>query len=61
MVFAAEDLLARDPRPSEAAVRDAIGGNLCRCTGYQQIVAAVIAAADAMNPIDHVKTELNDD
>ena len=45
MVLAAEDLLARDPRPDDAAIRQAISGNLCRCTGYHQIVAAIAAAA----------------
>jgi aerobic-type carbon monoxide dehydrogenase small subunit (CoxS/CutS family) len=41
MLFAAEDLLARIPNPSEAEIRSAISGNLCRCTGYDAIVAAV--------------------
>jgi aerobic carbon-monoxide dehydrogenase small subunit len=41
MLIACHDLLARSPRPSEEEIRDAIGGNLCRCTGYQQIVDAV--------------------
>ena len=41
MLIACHDLLARNPRPSEEAIREAIGGNLCRCTGYQQIVDAV--------------------
>jgi carbon-monoxide dehydrogenase small subunit len=41
MLIACTDLLARNPRPSEAEIREAIGGNLCRCTGYQQIVDAV--------------------
>lgn len=37
-------LLADNPRPDEAAIRDAISGNLCRCTGYQHIVDAVLIA-----------------
>ena len=37
--------LAANPRPSDAAIRKALAGNLCRCTGYQQIVAAVRRAA----------------
>jgi aerobic-type carbon monoxide dehydrogenase small subunit (CoxS/CutS family) len=41
MLFAAEDLLARIPDPSEAEIRSAISGNLCRCTGYDAIVAAI--------------------
>ena len=45
MLIAARGLLDREPRPSEEQIRDAIGGNLCRCTGYQQIVEAVLLAA----------------
>ncbi|MGH2872288.1 MAG: (2Fe-2S)-binding protein [Solirubrobacteraceae bacterium] len=45
MLFAAQDLLARSPRPSEDEIRDAISGNLCRCTGYAAIVAAIRAVA----------------
>ena len=41
MLFAAEDLLARIPHPDEAEIRSAISGNLCRCTGYDAIVAAI--------------------
>lgn len=44
MLIACTALVARTPRPSEAQVREAISGNLCRCTGYQQIVDAVIYA-----------------
>jgi aerobic carbon-monoxide dehydrogenase small subunit len=43
--MAAADLLARNPDPSEHDIRDALAGNLCRCTGYQNIVKAVQAAA----------------
>ena len=45
MLMAADDLLARDARPDEAAVMDALGGVLCRCTGYRKIVEAVLDAA----------------
>jgi carbon-monoxide dehydrogenase small subunit len=38
-------LLNRHPQPSDDQIRDAIGGNLCRCTGYQQIIQAVRLAA----------------
>jgi aerobic carbon-monoxide dehydrogenase small subunit len=46
MIMAAADLLARTPDPSEPEIRDALAGNLCRCTGYQNIVTAVKAAAE---------------
>jgi len=45
MLIAAQALLERNPAPTEFEIRDAIGGNLCRCTGYQQIVDAVRLAA----------------
>jgi aerobic-type carbon monoxide dehydrogenase small subunit (CoxS/CutS family) len=45
MVLAGEALLARQPRPTRADIREAIAGNLCRCTGYQQIVDAIQATA----------------
>ena len=44
----AADLLARNPDPSDDEIRHAIEGNMCRCTGYQNIVAAVRAAAVAL-------------
>jgi aerobic carbon-monoxide dehydrogenase small subunit len=46
MLIAAQGLLDKNATPSEAQIRDAIGGNLCRCTGYQQIVNAVQLAAE---------------
>ncbi len=49
MIMAAADLLAKNPDPSEAEVREALAGNLCRCTGYQNIVKAVRAAAGGMS------------
>jgi carbon-monoxide dehydrogenase small subunit len=45
MIMAAADLLERNPRPSEEEVRHALEGNLCRCTGYHNIVKAVMAAS----------------
>jgi carbon-monoxide dehydrogenase small subunit len=45
MIMAAADLLERNPEPSEKDVREALAGNLCRCTGYQNIVKAVLGAA----------------
>lgn len=45
MLMAAADLLQRDPQPERAAVQDALGGVLCRCTGYQKIVEAVCSVA----------------
>jgi carbon-monoxide dehydrogenase small subunit len=45
MLIAAEALLARRPNPTEAEIREAIAGNLCRCTGYQRIVESIQAAA----------------
>jgi carbon-monoxide dehydrogenase small subunit len=47
MIMTAADLLTRDPDPSEEAIRHAIEGNICRCTGYHNIVKAVKAAAAA--------------
>jgi carbon-monoxide dehydrogenase small subunit len=45
MIMSAADLLQRNPSPSEHEVREALAGNLCRCTGYHNIVKAVLAAA----------------
>ena len=47
MVMAATSLLQENPHPSEQDVRIGLEGNLCRCTGYHNIVQAVLAAADA--------------
>ncbi|MFQ5922812.1 MAG: 2Fe-2S iron-sulfur cluster-binding protein [Anaerolineales bacterium] len=47
MILAAEDLLSNNPNPSEEEVRHGLEGNLCRCTGYQNIVAAVLTAAES--------------
>jgi len=53
MVMAAEALLRREPNPSEAQIRDALSGNLCRCTGYVKIIEAVQAAAVAVGTGAH--------
>lgn len=45
MIMASVSLLADEPNPSEERIRDGLEGNLCRCTGYQNIVRAVQAAA----------------
>ena len=45
MIMSAADLLQRNPDPSEAEIRHALKGNLCRCTGYQHIVNSVMYAA----------------
>src|SRR5262245_42544724 len=45
MILAAASLLAENPRPSEAQIRHALEGNICRCTGYQNIVQAIAAVA----------------
>jgi len=41
MLIASHALVEKTPQPDDSQIRDAIGGNLCRCTGYQQIVDAV--------------------
>ena len=48
MIMAARDLLSENPDPAPDEVRDALEGNLCRCTGYQNIINAVLAAAGDM-------------
>ena len=47
MIIAAADLLRENPRPTTQQIRDGLEGNLCRCTGYENIVRAVQRAADA--------------
>jgi carbon-monoxide dehydrogenase small subunit len=49
MIMCSHDLLARHPHPSDTEIREAINGNLCRCTGYQHIVAAVRNASKKMS------------
>jgi carbon-monoxide dehydrogenase small subunit len=45
LIVATVDLLARDPDPDDAGIREALAGNVCRCTGYESILAAVRLAA----------------
>jgi carbon-monoxide dehydrogenase small subunit len=47
MIVSAEALLSRNPSPTEAEIREALAGNLCRCTGYNKIVDAVLQAAQS--------------
>ncbi|MGN6715766.1 MAG: (2Fe-2S)-binding protein, partial [Candidatus Binatia bacterium] len=49
ILLTAEALLKEIPNPSEAEIREWLSGNLCRCTGYQNIVAAIQEAAKTMN------------
>jgi 4-hydroxybenzoyl-CoA reductase subunit gamma len=49
MIMAAEALLRRNPQPSEAEIRTALSGNLCRCTGYGKIIESVQAAAEPVS------------
>ena len=48
MIMTSVELLKRNPRPSAEEVRDGLEGNICRCTGYHNIVKAVMAAAEAL-------------
>jgi carbon-monoxide dehydrogenase small subunit len=48
LIVAAHDLLARSEHPSDPEIREALAGNLCRCTGYEKILDAVRLAADRM-------------
>ncbi|GAY08984.1 MAG: (2Fe-2S)-binding protein [Pseudonocardia sp.] len=57
MIMAAVDLLGDNPDPDETEVREGIEGNLCRCTGYQNIVRSVQRAAQMMKPGASVPTE----
>ena len=48
-VVATHDLLRREPHPTDPEIREALAGNLCRCTGYEKILDAVHIAADEMD------------
>ena len=51
LVVAAHDLLARVPTPSDLEIREALAGNLCRCTGYEKILDAVRLAAERVREV----------
>ena len=51
MVMAAASFLRENPDPTEAEVREALAGNLCRCTGYQNIVGSILDAAGRMSGV----------
>ena len=48
LIVASHDLLQRNPRPSDPEIREALAGNLCRCTGFEKIIDAVRLAAERM-------------
>jgi len=52
ILMTAKALLAHEPQPSRERIREAISGNLCRCTGYQQIIDAIEEGAHRMNSAD---------
>jgi carbon-monoxide dehydrogenase small subunit len=52
MILAAHALLAKNPQPSREEIVEAISGNICRCTGYAQIVEAIALAADRMRGLN---------
>jgi carbon-monoxide dehydrogenase small subunit len=60
MILCAHDLLQQNASPTEEEIRDGIGGNLCRCTGYQHIVNAVKAASRKMNQRQRVAARAAD-
>jgi carbon-monoxide dehydrogenase small subunit len=47
MIITVDELLGKNPNPTEDEIREGLKGNLCRCTGYQNIVKSVLAAAEA--------------
>ena len=49
MIMSAKNLLDKNPEPSNAEIRDALSGNLCRCTGYTKIIEAIVDAGETMN------------
>jgi carbon-monoxide dehydrogenase small subunit len=61
MIMASADLLNRNPDPTESEVRTALEGNLCRCTGYHNIVKAVLSAAKNGTPGAIVEPEVSEE
>jgi carbon-monoxide dehydrogenase small subunit len=59
MVMATVGLLSENPHPTEQQAREALEGNLCRCTGYHNIIRAVLAAADAPETDSQASTEVS--
>ena len=57
MIVSTKALLDRNPDPTEDEIRNALSGNLCRCTGYAQIVEAVRLAAERMRDVGEVRHE----
>jgi len=51
LIVQTHDLLRRDPRPDDSEIREALAGNLCRCTGYEKILDAVRLAADRLGAV----------
>jgi carbon-monoxide dehydrogenase small subunit len=49
MIMSAKSLLDKNPEPSNAEIRDALSGNLCRCTGYTKIIEAIVDAGQAIS------------
>jgi len=58
MVMATVGLLSENPHPTEAEVRAGLEGNLCRCTGYHNIVRSVLAASQALTPAEPESAEV---
>ena len=52
MIMSAKNLLDKNPEPSNAEIRDALSGNLCRCTGYTKIIEAIVHAGQEMSTTD---------
>jgi len=53
MILTAKALLDENPNPTKQEARQAISGNVCRCTGYAKIVEAMLRAGDGLEVIDH--------